>query len=140
MHFPASYVPSDSERMLLYRELDGLKSDDEVDRYRLRLLDRFGKIPPVAEELMRVVALRRLGKTLGCEKLILKQGRMAMYFVSNENSPYYQSDVFGALLNFIARHPRRFNFRQQKGRNSISVTDVKTVEEAINVLHSIIVS
>lgn len=138
MHFPANYVPSDSERMLLYRELDGLKSDDEVERYRSRLLDRFGKIPSVAEELMRVVALRRIGKSLGCEKLILKQGRMAMYFVSNEKSPYYQSDVFGCLLNFITRHPRRFNFRQQKGRNSILVNDVKTVEEAIKVLKSIV--
>ncbi|MBO5467386.1 MAG: transcription-repair coupling factor [Prevotella sp.] len=138
MHFPANYVPSDSERMLLYRELDGLKSDDEVARYRSRLLDRFGKIPQVAEELMRVVALRRIGKRLGCEKLILKQGRMAMYFVGNENSPYYQSDVFGVLLDFISRHPRRFNFRQQKGRNSVVVSDVKTVEEAIKVLKNII--
>lgn len=138
MHFPANYVPSDSERMLLYRELDGLKSDDEVARYRSRLLDRFGKIPQVAEELMRVVALRRMGKRLGCEKLILKQGRMAMYFVGNENSPYYQSDVFGTLLDFISRHPRRFNFRQQKGRNSVVVADVKTVEEAIKVLKNIV--
>ena len=138
MHFPANYVPSDSERMLLYRELDGLKSDDEVARYRSRLLDRFGRIPQVAEELMRVVALRRMGKRLGCEKLILKQGRMAMYFVGNENSPYYQSDVFGVLLDFISRHPRRFNFRQQKGRNSVVVSDVKTVEEAIKVLKNII--
>ncbi len=138
MHFPANYVPSDSERMLLYRELDGLKSDDEVARYRSRLLDRFGKIPQVAEELMRVVALRRMGKRLGCEKLILKQGRMAMYFVGNENSPYYQSDVFGTLLDFISRHPRRFNFRQQKGRNSVVVSDVKTVEEAIKVLKNIV--
>ena len=138
MHFPANYVPSDSERMLLYRELDGLKSDDEVARYRSRLLDRFGKIPQVAEELMRVVALRRMGKRLGCEKLILKQGRMAMYFVGNENSPYYQSDVFGVLLDFISHHPRRFNFRQQKGRNSVVVSDVKTVEEAIKVLKNIV--
>ena len=138
MHFPANYVPSDSERMLLYRELDGLKSDDEVARYRSRLLDRFGRIPQVAEELMRVVALRRMGKRLGCEKLILKQGRMAMYFVGNENSPYYQSDVFGVLLDFISRHPRRFNFRQQKGRNSVVVSDVKTVEEAIKVLKNIV--
>ena len=134
MYFPPTYVPSDSERMLLYRELDGLKSDDEVERYRTRMRDRFGKIPPVAEELMRVVPLRQLGKSLGCEKIILKQGRMALFLVSNPNSPYYQSLAFDKLLNFITRNPRRCNLREQKGKRSIVVTDVKTVEEAIGVL------
>ena len=134
MYFPPTYVPSDSERMLLYRELDGLKSNDEVERYRTRMRDRFGKIPPVAEELMRVVPLRQLGKSLGCEKIILKQGRMALFLVSNPNSPYYQSLAFDKLLNFITRNPRRCNLREQKGKRSIVVTDVKTVEEAIGVL------
>ena len=134
MYFPPTYVPSDSERMLLYRELDGLKSNDEVERYRTRMRDRFGKIPPVAEELMRVVPLRQLGKSLGCEKIILKQGRMALFLVSNPNSPYYQSLAFDKLLNFITRNPRRCNLREQKGKRSIVVSDVKTVEEAIGVL------
>ncbi len=134
MYFPPTYVPSDSERMLLYRELDGLKSNDEVERYRTRMRDRFGKIPPVAEELMRVVPLRQLGKSLGCEKIILKQGRMALFLVSNPNSPYYQSLAFDKLLNFITRNPRRCNLREQKGKRSIVVADVKTVEEAIGVL------
>ena len=134
MYFPPTYVPSDSERMLLYRELDGLKSNDEVERYRTRMRDRFGKIPPVAEELLRVVPLRQLGKSLGCEKIILKQGRMALFLVSNPNSPYYQSLAFDKLLNFITRNPRRCNLREQKGKRSIVVADVKTVEEAIGVL------
>jgi transcription-repair coupling factor (superfamily II helicase) len=134
MYFPPTYVPSDSERMLLYRELDGLKSNDEVERYRTRMRDRFGKIPPVAEELMRVVPLRQLGKSIGCEKIILKQGRMALFLVSNPNSPYYQSLAFDKLLNFITRNPRRCNLREQKGKRSIVVSDVKTVEEAIGVL------
>ena len=134
MYFPPTYVPSDSERMLLYRELDGLKSNDEVERYRTRMRDRFGKIPPVAEELMRVVPLRQLGKSLGCEKIILKQGRMALFLVSNPNSPYYQSLAFDKLLNFITCNPRRCNLREQKGKRSIVVADVKTVEEAIGVL------
>ena len=138
MYFPANYVPNDSERMLLYRELDGLQSDDEVERYRIRLRDRFGRIPKQAEELMRVVSLRRKGKSLGCEKIILKQGRMALYMVSNDNSPYYQSDAFGKLLNYIATNPRRCNLRDQRGKRSIVVTEVATVAQAIGVLDEVV--
>jgi transcription-repair coupling factor (superfamily II helicase) len=90
LYFPDQYVPSDSERMLLYRELDGLHTDDQLVAYRKRLIDRFGAVPHVGEELMRVVPLRRLGKSLGCEKIFLKQQRMTLFFVSQQDSPYYQ--------------------------------------------------
>ena len=79
MCFPDRFVPGDSERMLLYRELDSLSADDEVERYRNRLKDRFGEIPDVAEELMRVVPLRRMGKQLGCEKIVLFMGRCRIF-------------------------------------------------------------
>ena len=81
MYFPDQYVPSDSERMLLYRELDGLQTDEQLAAYRTRLVDRFGPVPHVGEELMQVVPLRRYGKALGCEKIVLKQDRMTMFFV-----------------------------------------------------------
>ena len=134
MYFPDQYVPTDSERMLLYRELDNLSTDEELQRYRQRLIDRFGTIPPQGEELMRVVPLRRLGKQLGIEKVMLKQGRMTLCFVSNPNSPYYQSDVFDKILDFVARHPRQCNFREQNGRRSLAVADVPTVEQAVLLL------
>ena len=134
MYFPDQYVPSDSERMLLYRELDGLKTDDELKRYRERLTDRFGPVPAVGDELMQVVPLRRMGKSLGCEKLILKQGRMAMFFVSNTKSAYYRSRAFDRVLNYIAANPRRCNLREQNGKRSMVVAGVKTVEEGVSVL------
>ena len=137
MYFPDQYVPSDSERMLLYRELDNLKNDQEVEAYRQRLQDRFGSIPAVAEELIRVVPLRRYGKELGCEKIMLKQGRMFLYFVNNPNSPYYQSDAFGRVLDYVGHHVRRCNLREQNGKRSMVITDVPTVEEAVSVLHAI---
>ncbi len=137
MYFPDQYVPSDSERMLLYRELDNLKNDQEVEAYRQRLQDRFGSIPAVAEELIRVVPLRRYGKELGCEKIMLKQGRMFLYFVSNPNSPYYQSDAFGHVLDYVTTNVRRCNLREQNGRRSMVITDVPTVEEAVSVLRTI---
>jgi len=137
MYFPDQYVPSDSERMLLYRELDNLRNDQEVEAYRQRLQDRFGPIPAVAEELIRVVPLRRYGKELGCEKIMLKQGRMFLYFVNNPNSPYYQSDAFGRVLDYVGHHVRRCNLREQNGKRSMVITDVPTVEEAVSVLRAI---
>ena len=137
MYFPDQWVPTDSERMLLYRELDNLKNDDELARYRQRLIDRFGEIPKVANELMNVVPLRRKAKQLGCERLMLKMGRMTMFFVSNSNSPYYQSNAFDSILNYIASNPRRCNIRENNGKRSLVVNDVKTVEDAIVVLEEI---
>ncbi len=137
MYFPDSYVPSDSERMLLYRELDNLRDDDEIAKYRLRLCDRFGAVPAVAEELMNVVPLRRLGKSLGCEKIMIKQHRMTLFFESNVNSPYYRSTAFDSILGYISHNPRRCNLREQNGKRSIIITDVKTVAAGVEILSEI---
>ena len=134
LYFPDRYVPSDSERMLLYRELDGLHNDEQVEAYRRRLIDRFGPVPHCGEELMRVVKLRRLGQALGCEKVILKQGRMVLHFVSNANSPFYQSEAFDRLLGYVGRNVRRCQFSERNGRRSMTVSDVPTVEAAVQVL------
>ena len=134
MYFPDQYVPNDSERMLLYRELDNLRTDDELTRYRSRLIDRFGPVPRQGEELMHVVPLRRLGKQLGVEKIMLKQGRMTLFFVSNPDSGYYRSDTFDRVLNFVTRNPRRCQFREVNGKRSMAVSDVATVETALTVL------
>ena len=111
MYFPDQYVPSDSERMLLYRELDNLANRNDLnaalEAYRSRLKDRFGAIPDVAEELIRVVPLRVYGKQLGIEKILLKQQKMYLYFVCNPNSPYYQSDAFGKVLHYMTQNVRR---------------------------------
>lgn len=137
MLFPEQYVPTDSERMLLYRELDNLKSDDELERYRQRLTDRFGQPPQVADELMQVVPLRRLGRALGAERLLLKMGRMTLFFISNPNSPYYQSQAFDYILNFIATNPRRCNLREANGKRSLVINDVRTVADAVTLLRSL---
>ena len=142
MYFPDQYVPNDSERMLLYRELDNIKSDKELDAYRQRMLDRFGQLPKQAVELLHVVPLRRCGKRLGCEKIMLKQGRMYLYFVSNPNSPYYQSSIFDRIIDFATQNIRRCNLREQpvaQGlKRSMVVNDVPTVEEGVNVLKNIL--
>ena len=137
LYFPDQYVPSDSERMLLYRELDGLQTDEQVAAYRTRLIDRFGPVPHCGEELMRVVPLRRIGQSLGCEKIVLKQQRMTLYFVTQNDSPFYQSEAFGLLLDFVAHNPRRCQFREVNGKRSMVIGDVPTIEEAVQILTSI---
>ncbi len=137
MYFPETYVPGSSERMLLYRELDNLEEDRDLEAYRKRLEDRFGPVPHEGEELMQVVRLRRLGKALGCEKLILKQGRMQMQFVSQPQSPFYQSEAFDRILNFLMSNPRRCNLKEIRERRSMVVANVPTVGEAVNVLQAI---
>ncbi len=137
MYFPDTYVPSDSERMLLYRELDNTRNDDELEAYRQRLIDRFGKLPHVAEELLLVVPLRRTGKQLGCEKVMLKQGHMYLYFVQNGNSPFYQSKAFGRILAYATTEIRRCQLREQNGRRSMIISDVPTVDEALRVMKTI---
>ena len=141
MYFPDQYVPSDSERMLLYRELDNLATsnhlENDLEAYRKRLIDRFGPIPDVAEELIRVVSLRALGKQLGIEKLMLKQGKMYLYFVSNPDSPYYQSDAFGKILKYVSDHTRQCNFREANGKRSVVITPVASVEVALTICREI---
>ena len=137
MYFPDSYVPGSSERMLLYRELDNIEDDNELAAYRQRLIDRFGPIPHEGEELMNVVALRRVGKRLGCEKLMLKQGRMTMQFVSNPMSAYYKSKAFDNVLNYIGRHPRRCDLKEVKGRRMMHVSEVESANEGLSILREI---
>ena len=141
MYFPDLYVPSDSERMLLYRELDNLANsrrlEADLEAYRKRLKDRFGAIPPVAEELISVVPLRVQGKQLGIEKIMLKQQNMYLYFVSNNESPYYQGETFGRILDYVSRHPRRCNFREAKGKRSVIISQVTSVEAALTICREI---
>ena len=142
MYFPDQYVPNDSERMLLYRELDNLANRNDLDAaleaYRSRLKDRFGGIPEVAEELIRVVPLRVYGKQLGIEKILLKQQKMFLYFVSNADSPYYQSEAFGKVLNYVSRNPRQCNFREANGKRSIVIAPVSSIDAALTICRAIL--
>ena len=141
MYFPDQFVPNDSERMLLYRELDNLANRHDLEAaleaYRSRLRDRFGAIPEVAEELIRVVPLRVAGKQLGVEKIMLKQQKMILFFVSNPNSPYYQSEAFGRVIEYATKNVRRCNLREVNGKRSMVVTNISSVDAALSILKTI---
>lgn len=133
---PATYVPQESERINLYRELDSIDRDDDIRAFAERLVDRFGKIPEPTRQLLLVPRLRRLARRLGIEKVILKQGQMYLYFVSDDNRAYYQSPMFGRLLNYMQQNQKRTRIREQNGRRSFVIADVPTVSAALAVLET----
>ena len=135
--FPATYVPQESERVSLYQELDNMERESDVLEFRHRLEDRFGKIPRQAAELIRIVTLRRIARTLGIEKIALKVGKMYIYFVGDENKAYYQSPAFGRILTYLQENPRRCHIRDIKGKRSLLIDGVDSVEEAISILTTI---
>ena len=130
LRFPPTYIPSDSERISLYRELDKMEEERDIQAFEARLEDRFGKIPPEGQELIRVVRLRRMARHLGMEKVVMKRGQMSLYLVPNPDSPYYQSSAFDRLLAYIQRHPRDCNLRDQNGKRNIIIKNIPTVEAA----------
>lgn len=136
--FPSTYIPNDSERISLYRDLDKIETEQDLNLFTERLVDRFGKVPPQGRELIRIVSLRSVAKRLGIEKVVLKQGQMTLNLVSNIQSPYYDSEIFGKLLELVKRHSRRSHLREQNGRRSISIKDVPNVETACALLDGLL--
>ena len=135
--FPSDYVPQENERISLYRELDNMESQRDVDDFEARLQDRFGTIPDVGKELIRIVPLRRTARRLGIEKIALMKGQMYAYFVGDENKAYYQSPAFGRMLNYLQQNPLRCKLREKNGKRSMLIADVTTVVQALDILRTI---
>lgn len=135
---PPDYVPQESERISLYKELDGIERELDLQKFKMQLEDRFGKIPAVTLELLRIPRLRYLARRLGIEKIGLKQENMYLYFVDDSNKAYYQSPMFGRLLNYLQNNPRRCRIREKNGRRSFAISNVPTVEEAVAILQEIL--
>ena len=141
--FPTDYIENISERITLYRELDSLRSEEQLLEYRKRLIDRFGPLPEQANELLDVVRLRWLCCRLGVEKILLKGERMTLYFVQHKDA-YWQSEQFGNMVQYAETRPERCSLQEEKdkkgyktGRRYISITNVKTIAGAINLLTKI---
>lgn len=135
---PADYVPQESERISLYQELDSIERELDLQAFKTRLQDRFGKVPQVTLELLRIPSLRRLARKLGIEKVALKQGYMYTYFVDDSNKAYYQSPMFGRMLHYLQQHPRQCAIREKNGKRSFSFSNVTSVEHAVDILQQIL--
>ena len=141
--FPQDYVENISERITLYKELDGLRNEDELAAYKKRLIDRFGPLPEQAEELTNVVRLRWLCCKMGIEKIYLKGERMTLYFITN-NEHYWQSEEFGKLVLYAAQRPERCRLVEDRdkkgqltGKRYMTVMQVKTLAGALHLLNKI---
>lgn len=134
---PETYVPGSGERMMLYRELDSMSTDEQVEAFGKRLVDRFGPIPPAGEELLRIVKLRRLARQLGIERISLKNKRMTLYFVSRNDSPYYQSKTFEKIIGYAMSHVRECALGEQNGKRRMRINSVGSVSRAIEILENI---
>ena len=142
--FPPTYIENISERISLYRELDSLSDEEALLAYQKRLIDRFGKLPEEAEQLLNVVRLRWLCCRLGIEKVILKQERLSLYFTTKSDK-YWQSEMFCKVVEFVMTRPQRCRLVEDKdrkgkptGRRYATVQQVKTISGALTLLNKIL--
>jgi len=136
--FPEDYIQNISERINLYRQLDEINSDDELDRFREMLTDRFGKLPVATVQLLLVVRLRRLAMQAGVEKIVLKKSTMIIYFVSNPEARFYRTELFQRIIANIQRKPQMFRVREDKDKLSVRIDRVNEIENAIHVLETMV--
>ncbi len=141
--FPTDYIENISERITLYRELDAIRSEEQLLDFRKKLIDRFGVLPEPAEELLEVVRLRWLCCRLGVEKILLKGERMTLYLVQHKDA-YWQSEMFGNIVQYAVTRPERCLLHEEKdkkglptGRRMVTITNVKTINGAITLLSKI---
>ena len=134
--FPETYIENISERMSLYRELDNLKNETELEKFKINLIDRFGQIPDETIQLINVVKLRWLAIKLGFEKIVLKKSKMIAYFISDQDSVFYQSSRFTSILNYIGRKGKKWRIKEGN-KLSVVVENIDSVEDAINTMSEI---
>lgn len=135
--FPDKYIQSISERMLLYRELDSIETEEALVQFEAGLVDRFGKLPLASIELIEVVRLRRIAIELGMEKIILKSQKMVCHFISDPQSPFYQSATFGKILRYVQTHAQTCRMKEGNNRLSLTFEKVKSVKKAKEVLEGV---
>ncbi len=135
--FPDQYVTNISERVDLYRKLDSISNETEMEEFRRMLIDRFGQLPPPSEELLKVVQLRWLARRSGVEKIILKKSVLITYFVSNPESPFYSSQKFREVIANIQANPGIFRMREDQDKLSLRSDQVDSVQEAYRILQKL---
>lgn len=138
LRLPPEYVPQENERISLYRRLDNMERVEQIEQFRDNLTDRFGKIPEVTEELIKIVPMRLAAKRLGIERVVLKNGKMRLYFVNDDNRAYYQSPAFGRVLSYLQSHPRQCELKDVKVNGTVAhaviIDGIKSVTRALEVL------
>jgi transcription-repair coupling factor (superfamily II helicase) len=134
---PDTYVTNLTERLVLYRELDNITSEEDLVKYEQNLRDRFGPVPGQAIELINLVRMRWKAMKIGFEKITLKNGKMLTYFVSNKNSDYFNSDNFRTVLAYAQKYPSLCQLKEQNNKLMLTIEDVNSINRADEILQSI---
>ena len=132
---PDSYIDITAEKIRIYKQLDNISNNKEIDRFRESLIDRFGALPPEAENLFDVVRIRNLGGRLGFEKIIIKNGMMILFFISNPMSPYFKTKVFSDILAKVSFNEKLFNLKQTEGKLKIVSRGIDSLPAALSALY-----
>jgi len=139
--FPDEYINQVTERLNLYNELSELKTEEELQQYEQRLIDRFGPLPRQAKSLLDSLRIKWIATDFGIEKIILKQNKMVAYFISDQQSTYYQSAKFKKVLSFVQQNPTLCKMKEKETRNGLRLLltfeNVKTIKKALEVLNLI---
>ncbi|HNU56887.1 MAG TPA: transcription-repair coupling factor [Flavobacteriales bacterium] len=138
MLIPNSYVSETAERLALYRRLDDIKDETELQKFTAEVTDRFGPIPPLVNELLEGIRLRWLGQRMGLEKMVLKKGVLIGTFIADQKHPFFAGDGFNAVLRAVQAQPRRFKVYEKAGTLRISVQDVKNVHAAKEAMEGVV--
>jgi len=128
---PDHYITNITERLSLYKELDNIQTEEVLLQFRRRLIDRFGPVPKQTAELLNAIRLRWLAKKIGFEKIVLKNKKFTGYFISKQDSPYYQSEKFTQVLRFVQQNPSLCRIREAKDKLTLTFFNVETVEDAL---------
>lgn len=131
---PDSYVTNITERLSLYKELDGLNAEEDLLKFQEKLIDRFGPVPQQTQELLNTIRLRRMARSLGFEKISLRNGLMTATFITNKESPFYQSNIFSTVLQFIQVYHKTCRMKEVNEKLSLTFRDVDSVSKAIQAL------
>lgn len=135
---PDLYISNITERLSLYKELDNISTEEQLLKFQDRLIDRFGPVPPQTQELIHTIRLRWLSKELGIEKLVLKNRLLIGYFVHNQDSPYYQSDMFSAMLRYVQNNPKACRIKESNDKLTLTFQNVLTILDALDVLRPLL--
>ncbi|MDP4282574.1 MAG: helicase-related protein, partial [Bacteroidota bacterium] len=128
---PDSYISNITERLSLYKELDNIDTELKLRQFRVHMEDRFGKIPAQTEALLDTIPLRRIARRIGFEKIILKNDKMSAFFPSNPESPYYKSDQFTRMIDYIKLNPQDCGLRQDGEKLFLRIRNMGSVREAV---------
>jgi transcription-repair coupling factor (superfamily II helicase) len=131
---PDSYIDMTAEKIRIYKELDSLTSDKDMEQLKKKLEDRFGALPVELKRLFDIVKIRQLGQKLGFEKIIIKNGVLIAFFISNPLSQYYRTDRFSKILENVSLHPNLFELKQNDSKLRIFSRNIDSVAKAYDVL------